>query len=129
VQPKIRNLRRPIRQTVNGQVVYLLTTGYLSDAIGRSKWSVKYWQRLGLLPQPPFVLHPDVQSARRYLYPATFVKCLAVIASQDYVVGRLERKDWQRFQHEVWAAYETTVVPLLGAAGVTDVDGSTVGTE
>ena len=114
VVSKIKGHRHPIITQIKGQEVTLLTVAYVAKAIGRSKWSVKHWQRLGLLPEPPFVLHPDVQEARRYLYPATFVQCLAEIASQDYVVRRLERQDWQRFQNEVWTAYETTVAPLLG---------------
>ena len=103
-----------------------MTVAYVAKAIGRSKWSVKHWQRLGLLPEPPFVLHPDVQEARRYLYPATFIDCLAQIASQDYVVRRLDREDWQRFHNEVYEAYERTVAPLLGG-GVTDEAASAVG--
>ena|GEM_PF-4677207 len=116
---KLKNHRRPITTTINGKSVTLLTSGYMARAIGRSTWSVKHWRRLGLLPQPPFVLHADVQESRRYLYPATFVKSVAEIARQDYVVRRLEREHWQRFHAEVLQAYEKTIVPLL-TTGVTD---------
>jgi len=129
MQTKIRSLRRPITHTVNGEVVTFLTIGYVAKAIGRTQWSVKHWQRLGLLPQPPFVLRPAAPEAKRGLYPQLFVKCLARIAKQDYVISRLDRKDWQRFQHEVWAAYEATVGPLLGAPGVTDEASTVAGTE
>ena len=122
VMAKPKNLRRPIQSNINGKSVTLLTSGYMARAIGRSTWSVKHWRRLGLLPQPPFVLHADVQESRRYLYPATFVKCLAEIAREPYVIRRLERNDWERFHREVSRAYEKTIVPLLTAGVIDDAD-------
>jgi hypothetical protein len=126
VDTKIKNLRRPIIQTINGQPVTLLTVGYVSRALGRTKWTVKNWTRLGLLPPAPFLLRPDVPNTRRYLYPHGFVKCLAEIARQPYVIRRLDRSDWGQFHHEVSRAYEQTVTPLL-AAGVTASMDSDVG--
>lgn len=120
---KIKNLRRPIIQTINGQPVTLLTVGYVSRALGRTKWTVKNWTRLGLLPPAPFLLRPDVPNTRRNLYPRSFVNALEQIASQDYVARRLDRGDWQRFQDEVLEAYDETVMPLL-IPSVTE-DGST----
>lgn len=119
---KPKNLRRPIQSNINGKSVTLLTSGYMARAIGRSTWSVKHWRRLGLLPQPPFVLHADVQESRRYLYPATFVRSVAEIARQGYVVRRLDRSDWNRFHAEVRQAYEKTIVPLLPTGVTDDVD-------
>jgi hypothetical protein len=60
------------------------------------------------------------------MYPEDFVRRLAEIARRDYVVRRLEYKDWQRFRDEVLEAYELTITPLLNA-GVTDEQLSVVG--
>jgi len=122
VATKIKNLRRPIIQTINGQPVTLLTVGYVSRALGRTKWTVKNWTRLGLLPPAPFLLRPGVPNTRRYLYPHGFVKCLAEIARQPYVIRRLDRNDWERFHAEVRQAYEKTIVPLLTAGVIDDAD-------
>jgi hypothetical protein len=108
-----KNLRRPITTVINGHQCVMLTTGYVANAVGRTPWTIKHWQRIGLLPAPTLVLHPEVPSARRGLYPMSFVKCLAEIARRDYMDHRLDRADWQRFHAEVFAAYEKTILPLL----------------
>lgn len=111
---RIKNLRHPIHTEINGQPCVLLTVGYLADAIGRSTWTVKYWTEvIGLLPPPVRIEHPETPNLRRGLYTATFVSAMKKYASKDYVVDRLDRKDWPRFHAEVLRAYELTVAPLL----------------
>jgi hypothetical protein len=110
---RIKNLRRPITAAINGHSVELLTIGHLAHAVDRSTWTVKHWQRLGLLPRPPVILNPKVPSARRGLYPQLFVRSVAIIAKQDYMYPRLDRADWPKFHAEVLRAYEKTIAPLL----------------
>jgi hypothetical protein len=117
---KVKNLRHPIRTVINGQACTLLTIGYVTRALGRSNWTVKNWTKLGLLPPAPFVRRSDDPHLRRRMYPEDFVTCLAEIAGRDYVVRRLDYKDWQRFHDEVALAYDETIAPLLGA-GVKDM--------
>jgi hypothetical protein len=116
VVAKIRNLRQPIQTEINGQPCVLLTIGFVLRAIGRSKWTLRNWEKLGLFPEAPFVLRPDVPSARRHLYPAPFVQRLKEIAGHGYVGTRLDFEDWERFRDEVFDAYNETVTPLF--AGV-----------
>lgn len=119
---KIKHLRHPMTVTVNGNSVTLLGVGYVASALGRTKWTVKNWTKLGLLKPAPFVLRRDVPNLRRYMYPAPYVERLARIGSQDYVVRRLHRDDWERFRTEVTKAFEETVTPLL-CTGVTKTRG------
>jgi hypothetical protein len=93
--------------------VTLVTVGYVALALGRTVWTVDYWERIGLLPQSPFLLRPGVPLKQRRLYPAAYVKVLGEIAQQDYVRERMERSDWPAFQIAAFAAYEQTVRPLL----------------
>jgi hypothetical protein len=111
---RIKNLRHPITAVINGHQVELLTIGHLAHAVGRSNWTVSYWRKLGLLPAS-VIERPDIPNLRRHLYPAPFVSAMRVIAKQDYVIRRLERKDWPRFHAEVLRAYEATVRPLLNS--------------
>jgi hypothetical protein len=113
VAKAIKNLRRPITHSVNDQTCQLVTVGYLGHALRRTVWTTRRWTTLGLLPEAPFVLSPNVSSSKRRLYPAAFITRLEEIAKQDYMADRLERKDWARFQREVAAAYRDTIEPLL----------------
>jgi hypothetical protein len=115
---RIKNLRHPIHAEINGHPCVMLTIGHLAHAVGRSNWTIKHWTKLGLLPAAPFLQRPNVSNTRRRLYPEPFVKCLAEIAAREYVGDRLERAEWERFREDVNAAFQTTVVPLLGL-GVT----------
>lgn len=118
VVAKIRNLRKPIVTTINGQACTLLTVGYVTRALGRSNWTIKHWTRLGLLPPAPFVLRPNIANTRRPLYPAQYVQRLKEIAAHGYLGTRLDYQDWPLFHAEVTTAYEETVTPLF-SGGVT----------
>jgi hypothetical protein len=113
-----KGLRHPIVRTINGHRCELLTVGHVAAALGRSSWTVRYWTRLGLLPEAPFDLNPGDAHRRRRLYPRPFVHALAELVDRDYKGTRLERESWQQFQKDVWAAYCETVVPLI--EGVAD---------
>ena len=113
-------LRSPIHTEVGGRPCTLLTIGHVAHALGRTTWTVRYWTRLGLLPEPAFHLNPGNPRARRTLYPGPYVLALADIADRGYVGPRLDRDQWRRFQLDVWAAYQETVLPLTG--GVADDD-------
>ena len=117
VANKVRNLHTPIRVMVNNQECRMLTIGYVARALGRSTWTVKYWQRLSLLPPAPFVQHPNDPCTRRRLYPEPFVDAVHEIAGRGYLGVRLDRGDWKRFHDEIMAAHEVTVAPLLRPSG------------
>ena len=112
-----KGLRHPILATVNGHRCELLTIGHLAAALGRSSWTVRYWTRLGLLPEAPFDLHPGEPHRRRRLYPRLFVDALAELVDRDFSGPRLERESWQQFQTAVWAKYGETVVPYIDGVG------------
>lgn len=99
--------------TIGGQPVKLVAVGYLAHATKRTCWTVRYWQRLGLLPPPPFALRRDDPQRRRWLYPTEFVDAVAQIVKEMEIGPRLERSMWPSFQSAVSRAYETTVLPLL----------------
>ncbi len=111
-------LRSPIRTEIDGRTCILLTIGHVALALGRTTWTVRYWTRLGLLPEAPFDLHPDEPRLRKRLYPESYVLALADIANRGYLGPRLDRDRWRRFQLDVWEAFRMTVVPLTG--GVAD---------
>ena len=111
-------LRHPIAHEANGQRCTLLTIGHLAHALGRSTWTVRYWTRLGLLPEPVFHLSPGSPKAHRTLYPEPYVLALAEIIDQGYVGLRLDREQWRRFQLDAWTAYQETVVPLTSGVVV-----------
>ena len=122
-------LRSPIRTEIDGRACTLLTIGHVALALGRTTWTIRHWTRLGLFPEAPFDLYPDEPRRRRRLFPEAYVVALADIADQGYLEGRLDRDQWRRFQLDVWAAYQETVVPLTGVAdaGVTSASGDTSG--
>jgi len=115
-----KNLRRPIHTTINGHPCTMLTIGHLALALGRTPWSVKRLIKVGLIPPATCLERPDTPNLRRRLWPAQFVAAMRVIGKQDYMAVRLDRKDWDRFQQEVEAAYRDTIEPLLDS-GVTGV--------
>jgi hypothetical protein len=110
---------RCIEIQVDGEIRTLCTIGKVASALDRSSWTIRHWQHLGLFPETPFFLNPEIPRTRRRLFPETFVKSLAEIGGQGFVGQRLDRKDWDRFHHEVLAAYKETVTPLI-SAGVTE---------
>jgi hypothetical protein len=115
----VTNLRT-IRIVLHGREHEMVTIGHLARALGRTVWTVKSWEQLGLLPRAAFVLNPNSLSARRRLYPPAYVDALQEIRKQGYLGRRLDRDQWQRFHAEVWAAYQATVTPLLArGVGVT----------
>ncbi len=110
---RIKNLRHPITGVINGHRVELLTVGHLARAVGRTPWTVKHWTKVGLLPPAQVIERADISNLRRYLWPAPFVAAMGAIARKDYVIRRLERKDWPKFHAEVLRAYGETIAPLL----------------
>ena len=109
----VKCLRHPVQIVIDGEPVDLLTIGHVAHVLGRTSWTIKSWIRLGLFPAAPYVLNPNDSRTRRHLYPERFVDALVEIADRGYVGSRLDRRNWQRFQFEVFAAYEITVIPLL----------------
>ena len=108
----LRGLRR-ITVSIHGDEVSLLTVGHLSHALGRTIWTVHYWEGLGLLPPAPFVINPDVPGTRRHLWPEPYVDALAATTDRLGIGGRMNRSLWMRFHQEASASYEVTVLPLL----------------
>ena len=108
-----KNLRRPLTIEINGHECVMLTIGHLANAVGRTPWSINQWIRAGLIPPSPVLERPDTPNLRRRLWPAEFVAAMRVIGKQDYVVRRLDRRDFRRFHSEVMDAYELTIAPLL----------------
>jgi hypothetical protein len=119
-------LRSPIRTEIEGRTCSLLTIGHVAIALGRTTWTIRYWIRLGLLPEAPFDLYPDEPRRRRRLFPAAYVAALAEIANQGYMDGRLDRDQWRRFQLDAWHAYETTVGSLMPGVRAATVDGASL---
>ncbi len=111
-----KGLRSPLLADVRGRQVQMLTVGHMALAINRSTWTVRYWERAGLLPVPPFALHQYDAQRRRWLYPQPFVEAVAEIIKRNQIGDRLDRKDWAWFRDEVFAAFERTVQPLLTCA-------------
>jgi hypothetical protein len=121
VMDKIRNLRRPFDVEIHDhQKIEVVSIGYVARALGRTTWTVKSWQRIGLLPNAPWLLDPEISNLRRRLFPVTFVEALAVIAKRNHLGRRLDRSQWRRFQLDVFDAYDRTVVPLLSATNEVD---------
>ena len=116
----LKSLRHPILMDIDGQGCELLTVGYVAHVLRRTSWTIRYWTALNLFPEAPFQLDPDVSRTRRRLYPSAFVGALAEIANRPYYGMRLDRHEWGRFQHDVFEAYEMTVVPLLRRGVVED---------
>lgn len=97
----------------NGTEVRLLTVGYVAAALGRSRWTLLEWERLGLLPKTAFVMNPRRHRAKRRLYPEDYLLELARITERYYPAARLDRKQWRSFQGDVYKAYNRHVMPLL----------------
>jgi hypothetical protein len=98
---------------INGDKVTLLTIGHLAHALGRTNWTVHYWEGLGLLPPAPFVINPEDLRTRRRLYPEPYVDALAEIARRLGIGGRMNRGLWMSFYQDARVAYEVTVLPLI----------------
>jgi hypothetical protein len=118
---------RCIEILIEGVPTKLCTIGHVADALNRTGWTVKYWEAIGLLPPARFILNPEVPRTRRRLYSEEYVHALGLIADQGYLGQRLDRNHWDRFHHEVLAAYKETVTPLI-SAGVTEPTPSSTST-
>lgn len=92
----------------------LLPIAYIATALGRTRWTVLYWERIKLLPPTPFVIYPDRHRAKRRLYPEDYVEELGRITKKHYPGARLERESWRGFQEQVYEVYNDLVMPLLG---------------
>lgn len=99
--------------TAQGEV-RLLPIGYLTAALRRTRGTVLCWERMKLLPPPPFLMNPHQHRAKRRLYPEDYVRELSRIRERHYPGARLEREQWRRFQEHVYDAYNRLVMPLLG---------------
>ena len=110
---KVLGLRNPIHAKVNGRECTFYTSGYVAIILQRTPWTIRWWQRKGLFPEPPFFLNPDNPRTRRGLYPEPFLEALAEIAARGYLKERLDHYEWRRFHNDVCEAYESTVTPLL----------------
>lgn len=113
-----KNLHRPISVVIDGSECTLLTIGYMAAALHRTTWTIHYWERLGLLPSPPFVINPERLRTKRHLYPEAFVAEITEIA-KHYSSRRLEREQWRTFQMEARQVYSRTVEPLLPPGVIT----------
>ena len=113
----LRGLRHRIHVVTESGDCDLLTIGHLAAALRRSRWTVLYWERLGLLPGAPFVMNAERSMTKRRLYPAHYVRALAEVMERHYSGPRLEHEVWASFQRDVHSIYDRIVVPLLG--GVT----------
>ena len=109
----VKGLRRPIHTEVNGQPLVLYSSGWVAHIMGRTPWTIRWWQRRGLFPQPPFIMNPDHPQTKRGLWPEDFLDALVEIAGRGYLKERLDYYEWRRFHNDVLDAYETTVRPLL----------------
>jgi hypothetical protein len=110
----VRNLRHALHVTGGTGDYDLLTIGYLARAVGRTPWTILYWQRIGLLPPAPFVINANKVNIRRRLYPARYVAELARLMNKHYPSPRLERVYWSSFKKETSDAYRRHVQPLIG---------------
>jgi hypothetical protein len=110
---------RCIDTRIDGVSTKLCTIGHVADALNRTGWTIRNWQRLGVIPEAPFLLSPEVPRTRRRLYPAEYVDALNEIAERGYLGRRLNADQLHRFKEDVSLAYEKTVAPLLNA-GVTE---------
>jgi hypothetical protein len=111
--PHIKGLHKAIQVEINGQGVNLLTVGYVAQALRRTTWTIRHWERLNLFPRAPYFLHADVARTRRRLYPEPFVSRLGDIAADGYLGQRIEWDNWKRFYYDVLDAWGDTVSPLL----------------
>lgn len=106
--------RWPVVLEINGQSHKFFTVGHVARALRRSVWTVSYWERIKLLPEPAVVWFQGVPFTRRRLYLDRFIDALSEISRKPYMSGHLLREDWRQFQLDVWAAYQEHVVPLNG---------------
>lgn len=110
----VKHLRHPIHAELAGEPwCDLMTVGHVAVALRRSTWTIRNWQKLGLLPPTPFFIHAEIPNLRRRLFPREFVEALSTIADKGLPGRRLYRADWMRFHADVLVAYEATVLPLL----------------
>ena len=95
----LKNLHQPYEVKLTDKPTRLLTVGYLAAALHRTTWTIHYWERIGLLPPPPFVINPERLRTKRHLYPEAFISAITEMAGH-YPGRRLEREEWRRFQLE-----------------------------
>lgn len=110
----VRNLRHAISITTETGECRLVTIGYVSIALQRSRWSVIEWEKKGLLPKAPFIANASRQNIKRRFYPEMYVQELSRITRFHFPGPRLDYTDWGRFQMEARSAFDKHVVPHLG---------------
>ena len=98
---------------IGSEVHQLYMVGHVANALRRTVWSIKHWERIGLLPKPVFLLDPGDPRARRHLYPGTYIDALAEIAQHGYIGRRLDFDQWARFQREACVRGQISV-PAFG---------------
>ena len=95
---------RRLRVQVDGRVILCATIGELAEALGRSAYTIRRWERTGLLPGPPIVLPSDRPQAVRRLYPLELIDALRAVARQEHFGSR---RPSGRFREQSTALYET----------------------
>ena len=109
-----KSQRRPVTVEIKGEAYQLLAVGSVARALHRCVWTVGYWERIHLLPEPAVVWYQGDPYTRRRLYFTDYVEALSEIAQHGYMTRQLLREDQLRFQAEAWEAYQTLVVPITG---------------
>lgn len=95
--PNVGGPRSPLRVTVNGVPTIALTVGRVALEIQRSKDTINYWTRIGLLPQTPF------RSARGdRLYTEGMVLIMRIAIGKRARVAAGDRE----FTHEIRNGWE-----------------------
>jgi hypothetical protein len=98
-------LHRPIELTIEGQEVRFFCVGYIAAILNRSRATICRWERLGLFPKAHYILKPNDRCVRRRLYSEAFLDALQELVVSRPLEPRLERDQWARFSHAVFAAH------------------------
>ena len=95
--PKVGGPRAPLRVTSNGVSTIAYTVGRVAIEIQRSKHTINYWTRIGLLPKTPF---RSARGDRLYTEGMVLVMRIAINKRNRIAAGDRE------FTHEIRCGWE-----------------------
>ena len=101
---------------IDGISVVVFPVGALARALGRSSYTVRRWEQMGLLPSTAFAdRRGPVERQRRY-YTPSMISAAERIAAEELPAGKVDFRRQGRFTRRVTAEWDRILAEHQAAA-------------
>jgi hypothetical protein len=111
---------RRLRVQVDGKVIQCATIGELAQALHRSVFTIRKWERTGLLPNAPLELPSDKPQAVRRLYPLELIDAVRQVTVRENFGTRRPSGRFREQSAGLYEAWRTVMVTFFDDDGFTD---------